>query len=48
MSEQAKAPSYEYTVDNRVFTVIPVYREDTEKTIYDALLNLMKKDSENH
>jgi len=39
-------PSYEYKVgDKRVFIVTPVYREDSGKTIHDALLNLMLIDS---
>lgn len=39
------APSYEYKFpdDKRVYIVSPVYREDTDKTIHDALLNLMLK-----
>ena len=46
MSEQVKAPSYEYKVGKRVFIVTPVYREDTSKTIHDVLLKQMKKDIE--
>ena len=40
--------AHEYRVGNRVFVVTPIYREDSGKTVYDALLNLMKKDSEKH
>jgi len=43
MSNQ-EAPSYEYKIDDkRVFIVSPVYREDSNKTVHDALLSLMLK-----
>jgi len=36
--------SYEYQIDKkRVFIVVPVYREDSSKSIHDVLLNLMIK-----
>ena len=40
--------SIEYKVGKMTFIVTPVYREDSDKTIHDLMLNLMKKDSEKH
>ena len=42
------AETVTYNVDKMTFIVTPVYREGSGKTIHDLLLNLMKKDSENH
>ena len=39
---------HEYNVGKMTFVVSPVYREDSGKTIHDLILNLMKKDTENH
>jgi len=44
MFSKEPASSYEYKIDDkRVFIVSPVYREDSNKTIHDALLSLMLK-----
>ncbi|MCL1820799.1 MAG: hypothetical protein FWG36_09105 [Oscillospiraceae bacterium] len=37
-----------YKIDNKVAIVTPVYREDSDKTIHDILISLMKKDSKKH
>jgi len=40
---------HEYKIDEkRVFIVTPVYCTESGKTIYDALLNLMKKHDATH
>jgi hypothetical protein len=36
----------EYEVGKITFIVTPVYREDSDKTIHDIMLSLMKKDEE--
>ena len=36
-----------YMVDKMTFIVTPVYREDSEKTVHDILLNLMERDCDN-
>jgi|GEM_PF-2897732 len=34
-----------YQIGRRVAIVTPVYRNDSDKTIHDILISLMKKDS---
>ena len=40
--------SIQYTVGKMTFIVTPVYRENSNKTIYKLLLDLMRKDAEKH
>jgi hypothetical protein len=40
--------SYKYEIDSKVFIITPIYREDSNITIHDALLNLMLKHNINH
>lgn len=35
-----------YKVDKITYVVEPYYREGTDKTIHDAILNMMARDSE--
>ena len=46
--EEKEPEVIEYQIGKRVFVVTPVYREDSGKTIYDAIRNLIKNDSKNH
>ncbi|MCL2083546.1 MAG: hypothetical protein FWH04_10000 [Oscillospiraceae bacterium] len=47
-TEKPETEEHTYKVDKMVFLVTPSHRKDSDKTIHEALINLMIKDSENH
>ena len=43
--QEAETKPIEYNVDKMVFVVTPVHREESDRTVHDVLLNLMKRDA---